>query len=202
MKKTISYACILTAVSLLLIGCSHTAPHSPSGNDEAMKHTITRNADYIATAPKDMFEIADAVVEGTFKEPIGSYVSETSFPVTQRTFAPANIYKGNVNDEEITVEYYGGSVPMSSYLASLTEEQIEKRGIDYSAEEIAKMSVSYKPSKEAVSINEEDTYMLFLSYDQESGRYFILCDAYGACRMKDGLIYSLAEDAFLPIDFS
>lgn len=201
MKKTIYCTCIMAMLSFTLMGCGSTTPEPPADNVETVNYTITREADYIATDPKDMFTIADVVVEGSFGNPIGSYVNDASFPVTQREFTVTNTHKGDVNDEKITVEYYGGTVSMSSYLDSLTEEQIEKRGIDYSAAEAVKMTVSYEATKESVSIDKEDTYMLFLSYDKENDRYFILCDTYGACKTDHGLIYSLADDAYIEVDF-
>lgn len=54
---------------------------------------------------------------------------------------------------------------------------------------------------ECVSVNEKDSYMLFLSYDKENDTYFILCDAYGACKMDKGLIYSLAEEKYVDAEF-
>ena len=55
--------------------------------------------------------------------------------------------------------------------------------------------------EDAVSVNEKDSYMLFLSYDKENDTYFILCDAYGACKMDKGLIYSLAEEKYVDAEF-
>lgn len=87
------------------------------------------------------------------------------------------------------------------YYTSGTEEQIAKRGLDCSVSEAAKMTVSYGMTKESVSVNEKDSYMLFLSYDKENDTYFILCDAYGACKMDKGLIYSLAEEKYVDAEF-
>lgn len=205
MKKTVCLICVISMLSFALMSCTNTMSEQSSeqsiDSNEIINYTITREADYVASAPEDMFEISDVVVEGTFGDTLNTYVSDNSFPVTQVAFNVNSTLKGNVPDSKIIVEYYGGTVSMYSYLDSLTEEQILKRGIDCSVAEASKMTVSYADTKESVSVNTSDTYMLFLTYDKETDTYFILCDAYGACKMDHGCIYSLAEEKYVSVDF-
>lgn len=172
-----------------------------TGTDEIIDYTVTGYADFIATAPEDLYKTADVVVEGTFGETINTYVCEHSLPVTQVIFNVESVNKGVIPKRSIIVEYYGGTVPMYSYLNTLTEEQIAKMGIDRSVVDVSKMTVTYGVTKESVIVNQSETYMLFLSYDAENDTYFILCDAYGACKMDDGLIYSLQEEKYVQADF-
>lgn len=201
MRKVICFICILSMLSFTLLSCNNMEIEPPE-NDEIINYTITKEADYIATTPEDLYQISDVVVEGCFIQKINTYVSDNSFPVTQTIFRVNDIHKGEVANNKIIVEYYGGTVSMYSYLDSLTEDQIVKRGIDCSVVEAARMTVSYGVTKESVTVNENDTYMLFLSYDKEKDTYFILCDAYGACITSEGRVYSLVEDEFVDVEFN
>ena len=216
MKKVISIICVFTMLTFSLISCGKQSTDvNPSNTldnnnvvevtntneNDSINYTISKEEDYVACLPEDLFEIADVVVKGTFGKTINTYVCDNSLPVTQIVFNVDDVHKGKIAGAKIIVEYYGGTVSMYSYLDTLTEEQIAKRGLDCSVSEAAKMTVSYGMTKESVSVNEKDSYMLFLSYDKENDTYFILCDAYGACKMDKGLIYSLAEEKYVDAEF-
>lgn len=222
MKRTISYICILTILAFSLVGCKNpsvksdretkelknsTINSSISSNEdsefdkESIEYLVTKKADYVACYPKDMYELADVVVCGKWGEKINTYVGENSFPITQRKFNIGEIFKGTISSEEIVVEYYGGSVPLASYLETLTPEQIIKQGFDSNASKNTKAMVTYAETEESVSVNFNDMYMLFLSYDDACDTYFVLCDAYGACKMSGENIYSLAEKTYTNTEF-
>ena len=223
MKQVICLLCALLLLSATLTGCRQATANLSDPNieivqmadrqtatdprnqnteaDETIDYPITNYADYIATTPEDLYQIADVVIVGTFGETVQTYVCEHSLPVTQVIFNVESVNKGVIPKRSIIVEYYGGTVPMRSYLDTLTADQIAKRGLDRPDVDISNMTVTYETTKESVVVDRSGTYMLFLSYDAENDTYFILCDAYGACKMEDGLIYSLREEKYVQADF-
>lgn len=219
MKRIISYICILTMLTFSLIGCKKFSAKSDKElknstinnlmsfnkdsefDNESIEYLVTKKADYVACYPEDMYELADVVVSGKWGEKINTYVGENSFPITQIKFNIREIFKGTTSSEGIVVEYYGGSVPLARYLETLTQEQIIKQGFDINASKNTKAIVTYAETEESVSVNSNDMYMLFLSYDDTCDTYFVLCDAYGACKMSGENIYSLAEKTYTNTDF-
>lgn len=168
---------------------------------EVFDYVVTRKANYIARLPKDMFKVADIVVKGRFEETLEPYVTEYSMPVTKARFAVEYVFKGEMNLDRVIVEYYGGTVPLSTYLETLKPEEVSKLGIDLASMDLSNATVTYAQTKESVSVNYDDTFLLFLAHNEENSRYFILCDAYGACKMKDGKVYDLVNDAYVETDF-
>lgn len=223
LKKVICLLCALLLLFATLAGCGQATADLSNPNieivqmadrqtttdprnqnteaDEIVDYTIVNYADYIATALEDLYQIADVVIVGTFGETVQTYVCEHSVPVTQVMFHVESTNKGTVSQRSIIVEYYGGTVSMSSYLDTLTADQIAKRGLDRPDVDISNMTVTYETTKESVVVDRSGTYMLFLSYDAARDTYFILCDAYGACKMEDGLVYSLREEKYVQADF-
>lgn len=223
LKQVICLLCALFLLSATLTGCGQATADQSDPNieiveiadrqtttdlrnqnteaDEIVDYTIVNYADYIATTPEDLYQIADVVIVGTFGETVQTYVCEHSLPVTQVMFHVESTNKGTIPQSSVVVEYYGGTVSMSSYLDTLTAEQIAKRGLDRPDVDISNMTVTYETTKESVVVDRSGTYMLFLSYDAARDTYFILCDAYGACKMEDGLVYSLREEKYVQADF-
>ncbi|MDO4754052.1 MAG: hypothetical protein Q4A41_03520 [Bacillota bacterium] len=167
----------------------------------AKDYVVRRKANHIAHLPKDLFRLADLVVKGKFEEEIDTYVAEHSIPVTRASFIVEEIYKGEADSEKIVVHYYGGSAPLTDYFETLSTEEIEKWGLDISDADLEHATVTYAHTKESVSVRYGEDYLLFLSDDRERGIRFILCEAYGACKIKDGLVYDLWNDTYIEMDF-
>lgn len=168
--------------------------------EEGFQYIVSKKSNYIARLPKDLFRVADIVVKGRFEETVSTFVSNHSMPVTRIMFAIEEVYKGEADSDRIAVDYYGGTVSLSDYLKTLSPGEIVKLG-PYSADDLQYATVTYAQTKESVVIESESAYLLFLSHDAENDIRFILCDAYGACKMKDGLIYDLVNDAYILPDF-
>lgn len=167
----------------------------------AFKYIVSKKADYIACLPKDMYRVANVVVKGKFESEVDTYVAEHSMPVTRALFTVEKVFKGMTDSKKIIVNYYGGTVSLSDYLATLSAEEITKLGFDSTTMDLNNATLVYAQTKESVVVNNEDTYVLFLSYDKEKDIYFILCDAYGACKMKNGKVYDLMNESYIEPDF-
>lgn len=66
-----------------------------------------------------------------------------------------------------------GTVPLSDYLETLSAEEIAKLGLDLFSIDFDNAFVTLAHGTESVTVNEEDTYLLFLSYDKEKDIYFM-----------------------------
>ena len=90
MKKVISIICVFTMLTFSLISCGKQSTDvNPSNTldnnnvvevtntneNDSINYTISKEADYVACLPEDLFEIADVVVKGTFGKTINTYCS-------------------------------------------------------------------------------------------------------------------------------
>jgi len=162
---------------------------------------IERSADYVATNTEDLFEIADLVIVG---KPISNnkVYATNSLIVSESTFKINEIKKGEYSDKKIAVQYYGGEMPIGEYMASLSKEQIEKRGYDkLTASEKKEKNIAMKHSKMSAKTNDKSDYLIFLSYSKEDNRYFVLCDGYGLREVKNEKAFDIDKDSFEDIGF-
>lgn len=159
--------------------------------------------EYQSVIPADVFQASAVCVKGKFGKTISTKMDDSAMIVTEIEFHVDHVYKGETKSETINVKYYGGTISFDTYLKSLSEEEIKNRYGDISSRNLPWKTVTFSPmnKKEAVSVNQEDTYVLFLSYNKEEDTYFILSDAYGACKTSDGLIYDLTKDAYTDMAF-
>ena len=95
MKKVISIICVFTMLTFSLISCGKQSTDvNPSNTldnnnnvvevtntneNDSINYTISKEADYVAYLPEDLFEIADVVVKGTFGKTINTYVCDEKY---------------------------------------------------------------------------------------------------------------------------
>lgn len=155
--------------------------------NEQYNYTIYSNTDYIATKPNDIYKYADLVIVGNYKQTNRNYIGNIQAVVTESKFSVKDVLKGTYDKNEIIINYYGGTVSLEEYVKSLSEQQIEKRGLNLLNErQIKQGTVSYDVGRTKVDINNRnDDYLIFLSYDKESDIYFVLADGYGMRKLSD-----------------
>lgn len=162
---------------------------------------IERSADYVATNTEDLFKIADLVIVG---RPISNdkVYATNSLIVSESTFKVNEIKKGEYSDKKIAVQYYGGEMPIGEYMASLSKEQIEKRGYNKLTEPEKKQKrIAMKQGKVSTNTNDKSDYLIFLSYSKEDNKYFVLCDGYGLREIKNEKAFDIDKDSFENIGF-
>lgn len=172
-------------------------------DDETYNYILYSSADYIATKPEEIYQYADLVIVGNYKNINKCYIGNIQAVVTEAVFNVKNVVKGNYNGNEIKINYYGGTVSLEEYVKSLSEEQIKKRELNgLTDKQIKSGTVSYDVGKSKVDINNNvnsrnDDYLIFLSYDKESDIYFVLADGYGMRKISnDNKIFNLDTNSY------
>ena len=195
--KIISLSLVLVAaVSVAVVGINGYGKNKPVENNKPAEsqgssaepkeniskadYMFTSNSDYFATKPEDLADTSDIIVYGEYLGDKRTYANEVGRPVTVGGFSIEQVLKGDIQGTEIDIEYYGGKVSVEEYLKTQDEDSIKKAGFDKltnSEREIK--TVGVEPTKESVAAYSGQKYICYLSFNEETGVYFVLSDAYG-----------------------
>ena len=144
--------------------------------------------------PTDQFTLfseADAVIVGKYVsryiETNEMYVTGEGQIISRRKVMVKDILKSNgeIKDSEIEIEYYGGAVSVSEFVRQVGKESeiVKKYGFDSLTEEEADRS--YVGIESGLGTQWNSDYLMFLSYDESTGVYFVLCDGYGMRQLNE-----------------
>lgn len=140
-----------------------------------------------------LFRNADLVVIGEFLGTDSTEVTETMLFVSQGGVTVNEIIKGEIDtDEQLTISFYGGMVPVAQIVSKVPAERLEKFGwLDMTKEEQQTFVVTYSSSLTSADLEKGETYLLFLCQNEYG--YFVMCDAYGARRVNgEGKAYNVS----------
>lgn len=192
--------CVITAIIIIFLdqeskkNAANYYAYNNNKDDENYNYTLYSTTDYIATKPEEIYKYADLVIIGNYKSNNKCYMGNAQAVVTESVFNVKKVIKGNYNKDEININYYGGTVCLDDYIKCLSEAQIRKRELNNLTEKQRKSgTVSYDVGKTKVDISENnEDYLIFLSYDEKSNIYFVLADGYGMRKISnDNKIYNL-----------
>ena len=106
-------------------------------------------------------------------------------------------------NETLSARYIGGVVSLKDVsnsnseslkkkvnLEGLTEEELERKKIKFSLEDIGDKSL--KENKERI---------LFLNYDEKTGEFIVVADNYGMISQKDGTIFDVKTKSYKSFSF-
>ncbi|MGE5456550.1 MAG: hypothetical protein ACM3O4_05570 [Ignavibacteriales bacterium] len=167
-------------------------------------YKITKSADYVATSIEDLYKSADLVFIGTKNKDNKTFVGINGLIITESNCNVKEIIKGTYYNNNININYYGGTIRLDEYINSLSEEQIRKKGFnEFDIETRKTKLVGYPLSKTSVLFeNNIIEYMIFVNYDQERNMYFVMSDAYGVRKINEvGKVYNLDKEMFETIKF-
>lgn len=164
-----------------------------------LSYEIAISNDYaIPTDAASMLEEADLVVEGVYDGTVSTYATKLGQIISVGKISNLKVVKGGVSENELEISFYGGSMSVYEYMTQISTERAENMGFDELSEEEAKTKYIGVPlDKYAANPNEETSYMFFLSYDEETGEYFVVCDAYGMKEVNEnGEVWNIDSSEF------
>ncbi len=111
---------------------------------EKNNYQVYYTSDYLYTEPNDIFNHSSLVVIGEYVQDLKSFVGNDERAHTVSEFKISKVLKGDFSLDTIEIVRLGGTVPLSEYIATQTQEQLEKKGIStLSKSQIAKSSVEF-----------------------------------------------------------
>lgn len=145
-------------------------------------YTLEYAPDYvIPTDINSMYSFADVVVKATYTERVSIGIKHNiPIPITTGKVEIKDVLKGEINDSVTEINYYGGYVTVWDYVNKMGREVSEKCGLNnISKEEAMKRYIGIEFNERSVKASVNKQYLLFLSYDDNTKEYFVLCDGYG-----------------------
>ena len=150
-------------------------------------------ADYIYTDCESLSDMANLIVTGKYLGDIDSFADSSGMIYTKALFEVQDTLKGIWQNKTIEVTYAGGVVPLNEFMASLTEDRIEKYGYDTIPEaERSSLYIERKVEDGAQPVV-GDSYLVLLS--QAAGENTLLSDGFGLLKMQDGKAYDYATNS-------
>lgn len=147
-------------------------------------------------------EGADFIVIGTVTsiEGIVNYNPVAEIYTKAQTVGKLNIekvLKGDIKEKDISFIRLGGIIPVIEYQKSLEKEQIVKRGIDKLTEEEKRTQYVSETMEGDISIEKGKTYLMYLTYDEDYKRYYIIYLQYGLREIDTSTLNFNAKTATL-----
>ena len=129
---------------------------------------------------EDLEKAADLVVLGTYLRDMKIYVRETNgAPITSGEVSVSKVLKGDEDLKEISINFYGGTVPIDEFMKTQNETVLKNMGLDKLSEKEKKLRTYSVVNEYGVIAEPNENYLIFLSYDKEQNLYFVLSDSYG-----------------------
>ena len=134
-------------------------------------------------------EDAEIIVIGTIKSLDGvvNYNPTKEDYVMTRTVGTIEVdkvIKGNLAEDEIPFIKLGGIIPISEYEKGIPEEQAEKFGFNQMSEEEKETKYISEQLEEDIEIEQGKTYLMYLKYYSDYGKYSICYLQYGIREVK------------------
>ncbi len=144
-------------------------------------YQVYYTSDYLYTDPNDIFNHSSLVVIGEYVQDLKSFVGNDERAHTVSEFKISKVLKGDFPSDTIEVVRLGGTVPLSEYIATQTQEQLEKKGIStLSKSQIAKSSVEFISQDYNLNLKQKANkkFVLLLNYDSNNEMYVASADEY------------------------
>ena len=137
---------------------------------------------------EDLEKEADLVVLGTYLRDTRFYLHETnSAPITSGEVSVSKVLKGDEILKEISINFYGGTVPIDEFIKIQNETVLKNMGLDKLSEKEKKLGTYSVVNEYGVIAEPNENYIIFLSYDKEQNLYFVLSDSYGMRAVNEKL---------------
>ncbi len=144
-------------------------------------YQVYYTSDYLYTEPNDIFNHSSLVVIGEYIQDLKSFVGNDERVHTVSEFKISKVLKGDFSSDTIEIVRLGGTVPLSEYIATQTQEQLEKKGIStLSKSQIAKSSVEFISQDYNLNLKQKANkkFVLLLNYDSNTEMYVASADEY------------------------
>ena len=148
---------------------------------EKNNYQVYYTSDYLYTEPNDIFNHSSLVVIGEYVQDLKSFVGNDERAHTVSEFKISKVLKGDFSLDTIEIVRLGGTVPLSEYIATQTQEQLEKKGIStLSKSQIAKSSVEFISQDYNLNLKQKANkkFILLLNYDSDNEMYVASADEY------------------------
>ena len=153
-------------------------------DDGSIMYEVTASYSYPTSNPEDLFEMANLVVIANFVEDVETQINENEVPFTISKFNVQSIIKNTGNftiGEDILTKRNGGTVSLQQLLNARDAAFAEKIGAnDLTTNQKSSAKVRFKnESIGDLSLEEENTRLLFLHKDEDEEYFTIIANDYG-----------------------
>ena len=153
-------------------------------DDGTIMYEVTSSYSYRTSNPEDLYEMANLVVIANFVEDVETQINENEVPFTISKFNVESIIKNTGNftiGEDILTKRNGGTVSLQQLLNARDDAFAEKIGAnDLTTNQKSSAKVRFKnESIGDLSLEEENTRLLFLHKDEDEEYFTIIANDYG-----------------------
>ena len=153
-------------------------------DDGTIMYEVTSSYSYRTSNPEDLYEMANLVVIANFVEDVETQINENEVPFTISKFNVQRIIKNTVNyttAKDILVKRDDGTVSLQQLLNARDDAFAEKIGAnDLTTNQKSSAKVRFKnESIGDLSLEEENTRLLFLHKDEDEEYFTIIANDYG-----------------------
>ena len=153
-------------------------------DDGTIMYVVTSSYSYRTSNPEDLYEMANLVVIANFVEDVETQINENEVPFTISKFNVQSIIKNTGNftiGEDILTKRNGGTVSLQQLLNARDDAFAEKIGAnDLTTNQKSSAKVRFKnESIGDLSLEEENTRLLFLHKDEDEEYFTIIANDYG-----------------------
>ena len=153
-------------------------------DDGTIMYEVTSSYSYRTSNPEDLYEMANLVVIANFVEDVETQINENEVPFTISKFNVQSIIKNTGNftiGEDILTKRNGGTVSLQQLLNARDDAFAEKiRANDLTSNQKSSAKVRFKnESIGDLSLEEENTRLLFLHKDEDEEYFTIIANDYG-----------------------
>ena len=160
--------------------------------------TVNINGDFVAEKILDAYENSELAVIAKYSKDLEIYAADVSgFPITSSEFIITEILKGESDEQNVTVNYMGGTVSVYEAMQKLSKDTIIKRGYDqYTEEEAKKIGLTICFDEKAERYSTDKEYLLLLNYD-ENGE--ISDSLFRVVVIEDEMIYDEVTESYIKL---
>lgn len=171
--------------------------------DQKVSYEISYSCDYIWTSVEDLYENADLVIIGTYKETKNTYYAKDYGRLISTGVVEAEtVVKGNLIDMNFEIEYYGGIMSVSDFINQNGKEVTKQFVSDNLEEQEVKERYIGEKSGTSVNAREGHKYLMFLNYDKDTDHYFVGSDGYGMREVNnEGKVWNIDSSKYEQINF-
>ncbi len=158
--------------------------NSETLDDGSILYEVTASYSYRNSSPENLYEMANLVVIANFVDDVETQIAENGVPFTISKFNVQSIVKNTGNftiDGDILTKRSGGTVSLQRLLNARDDdfaEKIEADNLTISQKNSAKVRFKNESIGD-LSLEDEDTRLLFLHKDENEEYFTIISNDYG-----------------------
>lgn len=158
--------------------------NSETLDDGSILYEVTASYSYRNSSPENLYEMANLVVIANFVDDVETQIAENGVPFTISKFNVQSIVKNTGNftiDGDILTKRSGGTVSLQQLLNARDDdfaEKIEADNLTISQKNSAKVRFKNESIGD-LSLEDEDTRLLFLHKDENEEYFTIISNDYG-----------------------